>query len=331
MKKDTLLLGFDIGGTKVAVSLGDAAGKIHASARIDNVDTRPGDVIPLMISEARRLVDEAGSSLDKVGAFGISSPGSADYKAGLMIRPTNNRNWCNVPIRQIISDGLSLPGFFENDANCAMLAEWFFGAAKGASDAIYLTMSTGIGAGIVAAGHLVTGRGGQAGEAGHMVLVPGGIECNCGLRGCYEAYCGGKALAQRMRRELSGVKDSMVVKFAGGDLAKVDMLTLEKAIRSGDPYAVKLWDETMRLNAQAIGILINTLNPEKVVLGTFAWAMGELFMEPLMRHMPEFAWKEMLDACEIVPSALRRDIGSYAGIAAALNGLYELGEFTPAN
>ncbi|MDD4817937.1 MAG: ROK family protein [Victivallaceae bacterium] len=326
MKEDTLLLGFDIGGTKIALSLGDARGNIRASARIDNVDTTPEEVTPLMISMARKMVEESGASMHDVGAFGISSPGPADYRNGVMTHPTNNLKWHNVPIRQIVSDGLGLPGFFENDANCAMLAEWFFGAAKGAQDAIYLTMSTGIGAGIIAAGHLVTGRCGQAGEVGHVVLIPGGIKCNCGLSGCYEAYCGGKAIAARMRRELAETPDAAVVRFAGS-LENVDMVALEKAVRIKDAYAVRLWDEIMRLNAQAIGGFINSLNPEKVVLGTFAWAIGDLFMEPLLRYVPQFAWREMLDVCDIVPSALKRDIGAYAGIAAALNGLYELGEF----
>ncbi|MGE4300966.1 MAG: ROK family protein [Victivallaceae bacterium] len=327
MKKDTALLGFDIGGTKIAISLGTPDGKLLGSARIDNVDTYPDDIIPKMISEAKRLIREAGIAPGGVGAFGISSPGPSDYRAGVMTTPTNNRNWIDVPIRQLISDGLGLPGFFENDANCAMLAEWFFGSAKGAKDALYLTMSTGIGGGIIAAGHLVTGASGQAGEVGHMVLRPGGIQCNCGLRGCYEAYCGGKAIAARMRRELADRPDAAVVKFAGS-LDKVDMVALEKAVRAEDPYAVELWNETMELHAQAVGSLINTFNPEIVVLGTFAWAIGDLFMDPLLNRLPGYAWTQMLGVCRVVPSALKSKIAAYAGLAAALNGLYELGEYS---
>ena len=327
MKNDALLIGFDIGGTKLAISLGLSSGEILGQARIENVDSYPEVIIPEMISEAKRLVSEAGKEMADVAAFGISSPGPADYPNGIMTHPTNNKHWRDVPIRQLIADGLGVGGYFENDANCAMLAEWFFGAAKGARDAIYLTMSTGIGAGIIAAGHLVTGRDGQAGEVGHMVLVPDGIDCNCGLRGCYEAYCGGRALAQRMQQELADKPDSMIMKLVDGDLERIDMRVLEAAVRANDPYAVALWDEMCRYNAQAIGSLLNSLNPEKVVLGTFAWAIGDLFMKPVLDYLPRFAWQEMRDVCEIVPSALKRDIGSYAGLAAALNGLYESGKY----
>lgn len=328
MQNKAVLIGFDIGGTKVAVSLGDFTGKIYGGARIENNDSYPEEVIPQMISEAKRLVSEHGFTMADVAAAGISSPGSADYRNGIMTHPTNNKYWRNVPIRQLIADGLGCPAYFENDANCAMLAEWFFGAAKGAQDAIYLTMSTGIGAGIIAAGHLVCGKSGQTGEVGHMVLVPGGLQCNCGLRGCYETYCAGKGLAQRMAAELADKPDSMLMQLADGDASKLDMHLLEKAVRAGDLYAVNLWDETSRLHAQAIGILINSLNPEKIVLGTFAWAIGDLFMDPILKYLPEFAWKELMEVCEIVPGKLQREIGNYAGIAAALNGLYEAGKFS---
>ncbi len=328
MKKDTLLLGFDIGGTKIALCLGDAQGNIFGQTRIENNDTYPEDVVPQMIAEAKRIVAEAGFTMAQVGAFGISSPGASDYINGIMTHPTNNRHWINVPIRQLVSDGLGLPGFFENDANCAMLAEWFFGAAKGAKDAIYLTMSTGIGAGIIAAGHLVTGRSGQAGEVGHMNLEANGIKCNCGLSGCYEAYCGGKAIAQRMQRDITAGQVTQVWDFAEQKMDKVNMIALEKAVRANDAYAVALWNEMIVMNARAIGSLLNILNPEKVVLGTFAWAIGDLFMKPLLAELPKYAWPEMLEVCEVLPSKLQREIGNYAGIAAALNGLYEMGEIS---
>ena len=134
--------------------------------------------------------------------------------------------------------------------------------------------------------------------------------------------------AQRMAAELADKPDSMLMQLAGGDVSKLDMHLLEKAVRAGDPYAVNLWDETSRLHAQAIGILINSLNPEKIVLGTFAWAIGDLFMDPILKYLPEFAWKELMEVCEIVPGKLQREIGNYAGIAAALNGLYEAGKFS---
>ncbi len=322
------LLGVDIGGTKIAVSLGTSDGKILGSDRVENKDTRPEEVLPVLADIARRLVREAGLDMTQVTAFGISSPSPADIPNGIMVAPPNNKHWRNVKIKAYLTEALGMEGFFENDANCGALAEWFFGAGRGCSDMIYLTMSTGIGGGVIAGGRMVHGKGFLAGEFGHTVMEEDGRQCNCGLKGCYEAYCGGRALAQRMQQELAGLPDAAVARHAeGGKLENVDLLALEKAVRTGDEYAVKLWDEMCRRNAWAFGNIINTFNPEMLILGTLAWAAGDLFMEPVLRYLPRFAWKENLALCRIVPSQLRRDIGAYAGIAGALNALYEAGRF----
>ena len=96
------------------------------------------------------------------------------------------------------------------------------------------------------------------------------------------------------------------------------MLAFEKAVRAGDPLALELWDEMSMRNAQAVGILLNTFNPKRLILGTLAWAVGDLYTDPIKKYLPRFAWKETMDQCEIVSSELRRDIGYYAGAAAAI-------------
>ena len=319
-----LLLGFDIGGTKIGIGLGDENGKLLDQRRIPNIDTDPGEILPQMLRDARELAAEAGVKVADIAAFGISAPFPADARRGILLAPTNNKRWNNVPILDTFRSELGIPGCFENDANCGALAEWFFGAARGCENFIYLTMSTGIGGGIVAAGKLI--RGGNslsAGEMGHICLDLEGRRCNCGQRGCYETFCGGRAVADRMREELAGKPDSRIVRLAGGDPAKIDMRTLEQAVREGDDYALKLWDEMALRNAQAIGMFINIFNPEMIVLGTLAWAVGPLYTDPIMEYLPRFSWKQMRGDCRIVCSELKRDIGSYAGIAAAKNYLRE--------
>lgn len=323
-QKEQLIVGFDIGGTKIGISIGDTSGKILGAARLPNVDTYPDETLALMVSEVKRLVAEAGLKLSDFAAFGISAPFPADAARGIMTRPANNPRWINVPILDYMKKSLGLPGCFENDANCGALAEWFFGAGKGCSDFIYLTMSTGIGGGIVSSGRLVRGGAAlSAGEIGHICIQLDGRKCNCGQYGCYESYCGGRALAQRMREEIGDHPDSFIAKEANGDMSKIDMILLEKAVRANDPYALALWEESAVRNAQAFGILINALNPQKLVLGTLAWAIGDLYTDPIKKHLPRFCWPEPLAACQIVNSELKRDIGSYAGLAAALNFLKE--------
>jgi glucokinase len=126
-----------------------------------------------------------------------------------------------------------------------------------------------------------------------------------------------------MQQELKDKPESMIMQLAGGNVEKIDMIVLEKAVRANDPYALALWDEMSLRNAQAFGLFINTFNPEKLILGTLAWAIGDLYTDPILKYLPRFCWEEPRKACRIVPSALKREISAYAGIAAALNYLKE--------
>ncbi|MBR4662760.1 MAG: ROK family protein, partial [Lentisphaeria bacterium] len=145
---EEIVLGFDIGGTKIGVGLVSTGGKILGSRRIENKDTYPEDILPQLVTAAKEIVQENQLKLTDVAGFGISAPGPADVANGILTAPPNNIHWRNVPILQYLKDQLGIPGFFENDANCGALAEGFFGAGRGVNDFIYLTMSTGIGAGI---------------------------------------------------------------------------------------------------------------------------------------------------------------------------------------
>lgn len=318
------LLGIDIGGTKLGLGLGDENGNIFSSRYRDNRDTSPDEVLPWIVAEAKSLAAENNLTLDDIEAFGISAPFPADAVRGIMTRPSNNPKWHNVPILDYLKQHLAIDGCFENDANCAALAEWYFGAARGCSDFIYLTWSTGIGGGIIANDRLL--RGGKllsAGELGHICLQLGGRQCVCGMQGCYEAYCGGKAVAMRVQSEVADKPDCFIMREVSGDVSKIDMRVIEAAVRANDEYALKLWDEITTRHAQALGLFINSFNPEKIVLGTMAWAIGDLLVKPVLEKLPAFCWRELLDACDIVYSGLRREISSYAGIAAALNYVRE--------
>lgn len=323
------ILGYDVGGTKIAASLMMSDGKVLATERFANKDTDPDEMLSQLAECGAKMITGAGFKSTDIRGIGVSSPGPADIPNGIMTRPPNNPKWRNVHICEYLSNALGIKAIMENDANAGMLAEWFFGAGRGCRDVIYLTMSTGIGGGIIASGHLIDGVGFYGGEIGHTVIDINGPQCNCGLRGCYEAFCGGRAVALRLQNELKDRPDHAIVKAAGGKIENIDFLALETAVRQGDEYACKVWDEVMLRNAQGIGILVNTLNPEKIILGTIAWAAGELFMEPLKKYLPRFCWEVSLAGCEITTSALRRDIGAYAGPAVVLNHLYEKGLFDP--
>ncbi len=319
------VLGFDIGGTKIAVCLCMSDGKILASTRVPT--TTPEVTLPAMVEAGRALLKEAGMTPKSLRAIGIGSPAPHDIPTGRILAPTNMKSWVDVPVREHIRKAFGVETYFDNDANGGALAEWIFGAAKGCSDFIYFTLSTGIGGGIVTGGRLLRGTTFLAGEVGHVILDRDGPPCACGLNGCYEAYCGGVAVAKRLKKELKGKKNSRIVKEAGGKLENVDMVALLKAVRAKDPYALKVWDEMAWRHAQAIGMLCNIFNPQKVVLGTIAVAAGGLFLTPVRKYLPKYVWPQINAAVTLELAGLGRHVGEYSGVSVALNYLHEAGKW----
>lgn len=321
------VMGFDIGGTKIAVCLGTSDGRLIDSTRVDNRDRNPDEVLPELVIAGKKLLSDNHLSAGDLRAIGIDSPSPMDFRNGVILEPCNMKQWKHVAIRDYLSREFGVEAFFDNDANAAGLAEWLFGAGRGAQDMMYLTMSTGIGAGIIAGGRLLRGKDNYGGEVGHMILDVNGPVCNCGLKGDYEAFCGGRAIAQRLQTALAGQPDSAIVRAAGGKVENIDMKALEIAVRAGDVYACQVWDEMIERNAQAMGMLMNIFNPEIIALGTIALHTGDLFMKPLLERVGKYSWKQMNSVCRITTSSLGGSIGEYSGIAVALYFLYERGDW----
>ena len=326
MAKPFPILGFDVGGTKVAVSLVLSDGTLVASSRVPNKEREPDDVLPAMVSAGKSLLADAGIPREELKAVGVCTPSPLDFKKGIVMGPPNMKAWRHVPIRDYLAGEFGVRAFFDNDANASGLAEWLFGSGVGVQDMLYITMSTGIGAGVIANGHLMRGATCDGGEVGHMILDVNGPLCNCGLRGCWEAYSGGRAIAQRVQRELANSPNSMIVRLAGS-IDNIDMKTLSDAVLAGDPYACAVWDEMMERNAQAIGMLHNIFNPSVIALGTIAIQCGDLFMAPLFERVKKYCWKQPREACSIVAGKLGPKLGEYAGASVALYALHEIGEW----
>ncbi len=321
------VMGFDIGGTKIAICLCMSDGTLIASTRVSNHNRTPEEVLPELVDAGKKLLVESGIAATDLRAIGIGSPSPMDWKNGIILGPHNMPDWKHVAIRDFLADAFGVEAFFDNDANAQGLAEWIFGAGQNTENMLYLTMSTGIGAGIIANGRMLRGKDNYGGEVGHMVLDVNGPVCNCGLHGDYEAYCGGKAIAQRLQKELADKPESAIMKAAGGKAENIDMRALEIAVREGDEYACKVWDDMIERNAQAMGMLMNIFNPEIIALGTIAVRCGDLFMKPLLERVDKYSWKEMSSVCSIVPSKLESKAGEYSGIAVALYSLYERGDW----
>lgn len=326
MENDILALGFDIGGTKIAAALGTGGGRIISSKRIRSENCAPGDMLDEMVVVGNEMLKSNGFDSSDLTAIGIGAPGPMDIPKGT-ISPCNMKKWVNVPVRDYLSEKMGVKAYFDNDANAGVLAEWFFGAGKGCRNLIYLTMSTGIGGGIIVNGHLVQGVSFTAGELGHIVLDPKGPVCNCGLRGCYEAFCGGRAVSQRMQREIPDQPNHPIMGYVNGKIDKLGYPELIEAVKDKNEYALALWDEICMRNAQAIGIFANIFNPEMIVLGTISYHAKELLLDPINRYLPQFCWKEMINTMKIQSATLGNEIGEYSGICIALNGLFEEGKW----
>lgn len=327
MTKPFPVMGFDIGGTKIAICLCMSDGTLIGSSRVSNHERAPEDVLPELVATGKKLLEDAGIPASELRAIGIGSPSPMDWEKGVILGPFNMPLWKHVEIRDYLSNAFGVEAFFDNDANAAGLAEWIFGAGQNTGNMLYLTMSTGIGAGIIVNGTLLRGKCNFGGEVGHMVLDVNGPPCNCGLVGDYEAFCGGKAIALRLQQELADKPESAIMKAAGGKVEDIDMRALEIAVREGDAYACKIWDDMIERNAQAMGMLMNIFNPEIIALGTIAVRTGDLFMKPLLERIGKYSWPQMNAACSVVPSKLEGKAGEYSGVAVALYSLYERGDW----
>lgn len=292
-------LALDIGGTKLAVGVVDPDGRVTA-LRITPTRKEEGHA-----AVVRRLFDLAHASLAEAGlpavdAVGISCGGPLDAEAGIVHRPLNLPDWDGVPLGELAAEEFGVPAHLVNDATAGMLAEHRHGAAHGARDALYLTLSTGVGGGAIVGGRLHRGAARNGGEFGHVMVRPGGRFCTCGRRGCLEAYASGTSIAIRARDAVAAAEAPTVL-AALGTVRAEDVVA---AVAAGDDVARALWDETTAAIGQAVTDLVNTFEPEVVVLGGGVTRAGALLLDPVRAHVSRWAMPPAAAAVRIEFAAL---------------------------
>ncbi len=309
-------LGIDVGGTKLALALADEEGRLLARRRRPTEASRDAAAdFSRIAADACALVAEAGGRLADVRCVGVSLPGPLDFERGALLDPPNLPGWAGVPVRDLLEASLGRPVHVENDANAAALAEWRHGAGRGAAHLVYLTMSTGVGAGLVLDGRLYRGCAGAAGEIGHAIVEWGGAPCGCGRRGCLEAYCGGAAWTRRLRAATPAA--SRVAALAGGH-DEVRPEHVVAAAREGDAFARAELDRYNDYLARGLVNLVYTLAPERIVLGTIPSRAGEaLCLAPVRERVRAALWPLLARGLSILPAALGDDLAYYAGVCVA--------------
>jgi glucokinase len=311
------VLGIDIGGTKLAVGVSNAAGELLVTDRIPSNSGEPSELtLARLIEVSRRAIDKAAVT---VAAAGVGCVGPLDQKTGYVINPVNLRGWKHVPLVDTLRDALRIPVFLDNDANAAALGEHRFGAGKGVANMVYLTVSTGIGGGIIVGHRLYQGENGNAGELGHMSVHFAGRPCGCGNLGCIETYASGTAIALRAREAVMAGADSLMPALAG-EIAKIDAPVVVEAVRRGDALANRIWDETIVALGSCLTSVIHAFNPHRIVIGGGMSNAGDLLFVPLRAQTKKHAMPMLYDACEIVPAQLGDQVGVLGAVAVGLDG-----------
>ena len=304
-----LTIGVDVGGTKIAAGVVDEDGTILARTRVPT-PADPQWAVGAIADAIKEL--RAGH---EVTAVGVGAPGYIDRDRSTVIMAPNIA-WENEPLKTRIEDLVHLPTVIENDANAAAWGEFRFGAAAQHNDMIMITVGTGIGGGIVLEGRMYRGSFGVAGEIGHLNMVPDGIPCGCGSKGCWEQYASGRALRRygRERAAADPVLGKRLLELNEGIAETITGSQITQAAEEGDPLALEVYDELADWLGRGMGDLASLFDPAVFVLGGGVADSGSLLLDPVAK-----AFEKHLIGGVHRPRAevVLASLGSAAGIAGA--------------
>jgi len=315
-------IGLDLGGTKILAVAVSSEGRLlgralHPTPRAD----RPALVLAL-VGAVREAAAAAGVDVRDTAGVGVGAPGPTDPEAGVLLEPPNLPADCHdLPLRDLLQPALGVRIEVENDANVAALGEHRFGAGRGVADMVYITVSTGIGGGLLTDGRLLRGAGLTAGEIGHMVVAPHGHDvCGCGRTGCWEAVCSGTAIARQGREAAGGGGAPGLLQRAGGDPARITPADVISAAAAGEPAAAAIVQRVVAYNGIGLMNLLHLLSPGMIVIGgglTHAW---DALVAPAAAWAQAHAMRRPAAACRIVRAELGDLVGGMGAAALLLRG-----------
>jgi len=311
---DTLVVGVDIGGTKVAAGLVDRNGEIKTQIRTPMMARGEGsEGLAAVVASIDLLLDHDVKARPLVRGIGICAPGPLDPATGVVINPPNVPCWRNFPLAAEIEKVYQVPVKVENDANAAALAEAYWGAGRGYRHIFYAGIGTGIGTGIVCDGRIYNGRTGAAAEGGHMSIDYHGPLCGCGKPGCIEILAAGPAIARRARAKLASEKTSAstILALAKGNVEAVTSEMVGHAYAGGDQLAKQILQETVKLLSLWLSNIVDLLEPDVIIVGGGVAAMLSPFFGDISDRLAEYC---IISRCREIP-LLKAHYGADAGIA----------------
>lgn len=310
-KQKKYLVGLEFGGTNIKAALFDNKPKIihkefqptHAKRGVESVLKRVKKTIHNLINKEKILSNH-------LMGIGIASPGPLDTKKGIVFNSPNLPGWEKVPLKRVIEREFNVPVILENDTNAIALGEYWMGSGKGVNHLICLTLGTGVGGGIILNGQILHGRDDLGGEIGHMIIEKDGLECNCGNRGCLEAFVSATGIVKRTIQALNKGRESSLLK-------KRNRLTSElifNEAKKGDRLSLEIVNETAEYLGIGLANLVNILNPEIIILGGGVSHSGEILFKPTLKELKKRAFHRGVEHLKVLPPKL----GNSAGILGSI-------------
>lgn len=317
-----MLLGFDIGGTKCAVTLGERHGKdkIFIVGKVGLPTNKPVyEMIEALFAAAELLIREHVVVKEEISGIGISCGGPLSSKRGVILSPPNLPGWDNIPIVELTEARFGIKAFLQNDANACAVAEWKYGAGVGYSNVIFLTFGTGMGSGLILDGKLYSGTTDLAGEVGHLRLAEMG-PVGFGKPGSFEGFCSGGGIAQLAQvKARAEIQMGRKVAFCDSleSLHAITAKSVAEAAYMGDAAAIEVYKTCAFYLGRGLALLIDILNPEIIILGSIYERSTDLLQPYMEDVLQREAIGDSLQCCRIVTAGLGDSIGDYAALSLA--------------
>jgi glucokinase len=318
---DQLLIGVDVGGTKVAAGAVNSTGKITFQTRTPMVANDAAAGLAAVISAINSVKNGISGAGGELAGIGICAPGPLDPRSGVVINPPNLPGWRNFPLAAEVVKIFNLPVKVDNDGNAAALAEALWGAGRGFRNVFCATIGTGIGTGIVFDRHIYHGRTGSAAEGGHNTIDYRGPRCNCGKLGCIEILASGPAIARRTSDKIlkegpgKAGRTSAILELAGGKIDRITSEMVGKAYEAGDLLAKEVLQETAFYLTVWLGNIIDLLEPDVIIIGGGAGAMMSPFFGEIEQLLPRWTVNSHSQEIPLLLAHYGKDAGIAGGAA----------------
>lgn len=299
----------DLGGTKIASAILSNNTIIARDYLLTLAYEGVSQVISRLIMSLEQLLKEAGLRLSQIESICIASAGIIDMNKGIVTVSPNLPDWYNVPIRSKIKEHFGIDTYLINDASAAALGEYTLGAGRNSSNIIYITVSTGIGGGVIINGELYLGASGGAGEIGHMSIKENGPLCYCGNRGCLETLASGTAIAREALKLMRKGRETSLSSMTENKIENITAKEVSIAAQQGDTLAKKVVLEAATYLGIGMANVVNIFNPDMIIIGGSVSKTGELLFGPVRQQVLKRAFRLPAQAVSIVPSKLGDDAG----------------------